>query len=197
MVSSGAVQIAIPRPDDWEESWSLRDQGGAMICRLPCTQWVNPGSGYYLMREPGPDTAVAKIRLPNAFPHPPGSQLEASYQMEKGAPFWSTLAVYGVGIPATLFGGYALGMGISGVMADPCAAGDSECGAARSPGTYFGWSALAFGIAGGTLWWSLYSQEERFETYGPSDSGSSASPNRLARAPRRHELGLGYYRATF
>lgn len=197
VVSSGAVQIAIPGPDDWEESWSLRDQGGAMICRLPCTQWVNPGSGYYLMRESGPDTPVAKIRLPNAFPHPPGSQLEASYQMEKGAPFWSTLAVYGVGIPATLFGGYALGMGISGVMADPCAAGDSECGAARSPGTYFGWSALAFGIAGGTLWWSLYSQEERFETYGPSDSGSSASPNRLARAPRRHELGLGYYRATF
>lgn len=188
VVSSGAVQIAIPGPDDWEESWTLRDRAGALICRLPCTQWVNPGSGYYLMREAGPDTPMARIRLPNAFPYPPGSQLEASYQMEQGSPFWSTLALYGVGIPATLFGGYALGMGIHGLTADPCPPGDSECGASRSPGTYFGWSALAFGVAGGTLWWSLYSQEERFETYG---SGPRAV------TPRRHEFGLGSYRTTF
>jgi len=188
VVSSGAVQIAIPGPDNWEESWSLRDQAGALICRLPCTQWVNPGSGYYLMREPAPDTPPAKIRLPNAFPHPPGSQLEASYQMEQGSPFWSTLALYGVGIPATLFGGYALGMGIHGVTADPCAPGDSACEGARSAGTYFGWSAVAFGVAGTTLWWSLYSQEERFETYGPGGS---------AAAPPRHEFGLGSYRTRF
>src|SRR5690606_58495 len=45
VVAGGAVQIAIPGPDDWEESWSLRDRTGNLVCRLPCTQWVNPGSG--------------------------------------------------------------------------------------------------------------------------------------------------------
>lgn len=191
VVQSGAVQIAIPKPDDWEESWTLRDQTGNLICRLPCTQWVNPGSGYYLMREAAPDIQPAKIRLPNSFPYPPGSQLEASYQIEKGSPFWSTLTLYGVGIPATVFAGYALGMGISGVVADPCAADDPGCGRSRSPATYFGWSAVALGVASATLWWNLYSQEERFETYG---SGSQVE---VAERPSRHQLGLGYYKLSF
>ena len=65
VVQSGAVQIAIPKPDDWEESWTLRDQTGNLICRLPCTQWVNPGSGYYLMREAAnPPRSVCPIHSP-------------------------------------------------------------------------------------------------------------------------------------
>ncbi len=188
VTAAGAVQVRMPAPDYWDENWSLRDRFGNFICRLPCTQWVNPMSGYYLLREPTPEIPSAKVELPPSFPHPPGSHVDASYQIEQGSPFWSTLTLYGVGIPASAFGAYALGMGIHTSASPPCAAGEPECASERSPGTYLTWSALAFGVAGATLWWNLYSQEERFETHGPEASRYQAP---------KHELGVGYYRSRF
>lgn len=189
IVASGAVQIAIPEPHDIDESWSLRDRAGTLICRLPCTQWVNPASGYFLQREPARDTPIAKIYLPNTFSHPPGSQLQAQYQMERGSPFWSTLTVVGIGAPMTALGGYTLALGIHEATQSPCSAGDPDCERGKGAGYYFGLSTLSFGVASATLWWYMYSQEEQFETFGPGRVPDASNP--------RTEVGLGWLKTTF
>jgi hypothetical protein len=189
IVASGAVQVAIPEPHDIDESWSLRDRAGSLICRLPCTQWVNPASGYFLQREPSRDAPIAKVSVPNTFPHPPGSQLQAQYQMERGSPFWSTLTVVGVGAPATALGGYALALGLSEATRSPCSAGDPDCERGKGAGYYFGLGTLSIGVASATLWWYMYSQEEQFETFGPERQSDAMTP--------RTEVGLGWLKTTF
>jgi hypothetical protein len=189
IVASGAVQIAIPEPHDIDESWSLRDRSGALICRLPCTQWVNPASGYFLQREPARDTPIAKVYLPNTFPHPPGSQVQADYQMERGSPFWSTLTVVGIGAPTTALGAYSLALGIREASESPCSADDPDCERGKGAGYYFGLSTLSFSVASATLWWYIYSQEEQFKTYGPERVSQSKAP--------RTQVGLGYFKTSF
>jgi hypothetical protein len=147
----GGVMISFPARE--EEYWSLRDSEGRVLCDLPCSRWVPPGSGYRLERRS--DHKI--VELPDRFAAPPGSSLHAEYQPERGYPLFAALAFYGVGIPLAIGGAVLLTLAFTEDS-------DDEVGGRSLQGFFIGSSIMFFSVTIGTgVWYFLASDFERFK----------------------------------
>jgi hypothetical protein len=146
-----AVEVAFP--DIKDHHWSLHDMNGTILCDVPCTRAVPPGSGWFLEREGG---GHVKIDLPARLPYSPGTHVVADYQGERGAPLLSTLTFYGLGIPAALGGAACIGLG---------AAGTGNDAGSNLSGFWYGSSVMYFAIAAAATWWYFWSHPSSFDTH--------------------------------
>lgn len=153
-----AVVVTFPAPEDRREHWTLHDVSGALLCELPCTRPIAPGSGTYLERSAAGGHDLARVELPARLPHAAHSHAMASYRAERGQPFWSALAFYGVGLPAAVGGSILLGLAAGGTFKDDEPGGRDRTGFAVTA------SAMYLGVAGATLGWWLWSHPAGFET---------------------------------
>ncbi len=174
----GAVQIAFPAPADSDDTWTLRDRAGSMLCTLPCSEWVPPVSGYYLQRE----KPHAELRLPASFAHKPGTSVNAEYQTGRGNPTLATLTFYGAGIPTGALGVGLLTWGIvqTGCTADP---NDPTHDCFPNAGFLIGTGAFFIAAAGASAWWYFWSRDEKFDTYEHVPAPSAAIRPTLRIAP--------------
>ncbi len=176
------VHISFPAPEDEDETWTLRQPGGAVVCTLPCGSWVQPVSGYYLQRE----KPRAELRLPQAFPHRPGTRVKAEYQIGRGSPSLSKFAFYFGGIPVGIGG---VGLTTAGIViaagdcggVDPMTGQKDDC--FPSPGFLIGTGVLWLALAGGSYGWFAYSREEKMETFEELPAAARSKP--------RVQIGIG------
>lgn len=152
--SAAAITIAFPAPSDLTESWTLHDDAGAQVCRLPCTGAVSPGSGHYIERAESGGQGT-RLDIPARLPFDPGTEAVATYRAERGMPFLSKLTFYGLGIPAAVGGSIALGFALAGSGQD--GHGDDL------RGFLFGASGLYLGTAIGTYAWFAWSHDAKLE----------------------------------
>jgi hypothetical protein len=171
------VLVNLPAASDADERWSLHDADGRKLCDLPCERWIAPRSGYYLEREKTRGYSSVRIDVPNELPHTPGSHVSADYTPERGQPFWSKLAFYGLGLPCAFVG----------TIAVVFAATDNENG-----GFWAGASVMYFSIAAATTVWFLYSRPTTFDTYTAHSGATWQRP-----APPPVMLGPGFVQGTF
>ncbi|GMV16197.1 MAG: hypothetical protein HS104_33235 [Polyangiaceae bacterium] len=158
-----AVNITFPEREG--ELWALYDEGGKVLCEVPCTRWVPRASGYKLRRQ----SDAKEVEIPDRLGNVPGSNARAKYYPERGAPLWGAITFYGLGLPAAIGGTTTLIIGL---------AKDDE-----DKSFYFGASALYLSIAAGTAaWYWLFTDWAHFE----------AEPIKSARSRSRGpELFLG------
>jgi hypothetical protein len=166
------VQITFPPPEDRRETWTLRAPGGGIVCQVPCQAWVGPVSGYFMQREPRDGSSAAILHLPQAFPHPVGSNVIAEYQALRGNPSlarWAFYAAIPVGVMGAAFTGWGIVQATKSCPDRP----DGEC----FPDSKF---LLTSGIlwlaaAGAATWWYYWTREEKFTTYEDLPAGRSAA----------------------
>ncbi|MBK7579720.1 MAG: hypothetical protein IPI67_05865 [Myxococcales bacterium] len=164
-----AVNITFPEREG--ELWALYDEGGKLLCEVPCTRWVPRGSGYKLRRQ----SDAAEVELPDRFGNVPGSNARAKYSPERGAPLWGAITFYGLGVPAAIGGTVTLILGLT--------AKDDSSGQSRQ-GFYLGASALYLSIAAGTaVWYWLFTDFAHFEAE-PLRQGSRLPASQHASGPR-------------
>lgn len=177
-----AVHITFPEREG--EHWALYDEGGRLLCEVPCTRWVPRASGYKLRRQ----SDAKEVELPDRLGNVPGSEARAKYNPERGAPLWGAITFYGLGVPAAIGGTVVLILGLS--------AEEDERGESKQ-GFYLGASAMYLSIAAGTaVWYWLFTDWAHFEAE-PIRSGRAApGAERRARAPQLF-LGPGSISGTF
>ncbi len=167
-----AIGVTFPAPENDGEHWSLHDPSGSLLCDVPCSRAVPPGSGFYLERAPAGGYSLDRIDIPARLPHAPGSEVTARYRPERGAPFLSKLTFYGLGIPAGIGGLVTLGFGIFGD---------------EMKGFFYGASVMYLGISAASVWWFVWSHDASFDTRAPgADQAARREPQ-----PRARTLGLG------
>ncbi len=170
-------------PDQPDEHWALRNANGNVICELPCSRWVPPGSGYFLERTRDSE----KVELPARLNGAPGSHATAEYSPEKGQPFWSALTFYGMGIPLAIGGLTTIILGAT-TKDDPESLSGSRKSFFYTTGVVF----LAFSAAT-AVWYFLLSDKEHFETHSPGSA--RRKPSRAARPTI--QFGPGLLQGTF
>lgn len=158
----GAVQVALPAPENPEEVWTLRRPGGKFVCRLPCSEWIGPASGYYLQREPRNGSRRLKLEVPASFPHPVGSHVAAEFQTSRGNTTLAGLAMW-VSVPAAAVGTGLITWGIVQAFQTCDDRHNGEC--FPGPGFLIGAGLMEAGIGAAGIWWFSWSREERFETH--------------------------------
>ena len=160
----GSVLVALPAAEDPEEVWTLRRPGGKFVCRLPCSAWIGPASGYYLQREPQRGARRLKLDVPASFPHPVGSHVTAEFQTSRGNRFLAGLAMW-VSVPAAAVGAGLITWGVvqSVQTCKDYAGQEEEC--FPGPGFLFAAGLMEAGIGAAGIWWFTWSREERFETH--------------------------------
>ncbi len=170
------VYVNFPKAEDSDEVWTLRGRGGEHLCTLPCGAWIQTMGGNFLRRE----RPLAEVSLPAALPHRPGTEVRAEYQAERGSPGMSKWTFYLLGVPSLVMTGIVSIFGTvelaSGCDRDSIT---GECD--DNAGFFLGAAAFYGAIGGASLWWYLYSEEERFETYEQFDSGG----------PSNLQIGIG------
>lgn len=157
-LDAAAIAIQFPKEDD--EAWTLRNHRSEILCTLPCEKMVPPVSGFYLQRE----SDSARLRLPESFPHRPGSHVTAEYQVGRGSPFLSKLTFYGAGIPMAALGVGMTTWGIVQATSD-CDNSDPQNDCFPSAGFLFLSGGMFLAFAGASTWWFLWSQEEKVVTH--------------------------------
>lgn len=160
----GAVQVAFPAPENPEEVWTLRRPGGKFVCRLPCSEWIGPASGYYLQREPRNGARRLKLDVPASFPHPVGSHVSAEFQTSRGNATLAGLAMW-VSVPAAAVGAGLITWGVVQAFqtCEDYRGVEEEC--FPGPGFLIGAGLMEAGIGAAGIWWFTWSREERFETH--------------------------------
>ncbi len=159
----GGYMISFPARED--EDWSLRDSEGRVICDLPCSRWVPPGSGYRLERRA--DHKI--VDVPDRFSARPGSALQAEYKPERGYPWFAAFTFYGLGVPSALGGAILLTLAFTDT--DETATGSTRTG------FYIGSSIMFFSVAIGTgLWYFVGTDWERFKAT-PAQTAKRRPPN--------------------
>lgn len=184
----GGAYITFPERED--EHWSLRNPNGNVICEVPCSRWVPPGSGYYLERS----RDGAKVKLSDRFGTAPGAHATAAYQPDKGYPFWAALSFYGMGIPCAIGGTIVLIRGLT--VEDE----DSDTGRSNSSekSFYFSSAGLFLGISAATaLWYFVFSDWERFEISSSKSGALFRQKNIAKRKPSRVQWIPGTLGARF
>jgi hypothetical protein len=167
---SGAVRLALAAPENSQESWSLRDRTGRVLCGTPCEYWVTPASGFYLEREAQDSEDAVKLALPDGFPVAPAGRLVATYRAERGAPFTSKLMFWGLGVPVGVTGVLFMGVSIRAFAQDDC---DSGCQFERGAIPIMGLAYLA--SAGGLYYWYSWSHEQSLTVVPASDDLQAGS----------------------
>lgn len=148
-----ATAIEVAFPDINDHHWALHDANGTILCDVPCTRDVPPGSGWYLERTGG---SHAHVDLPARLPYSPGTHVVADYQGERGHPLLSTLTFYGLGLPAAIGGAVCLGFG---------AAGEGNDAHSNLSGFWYGSSIMYLAVAGAAAWWYFWSHPSSFDTH--------------------------------
>lgn len=131
-----ADSVNITFPEREGEPWALFDEGGKVLCEIPCTRAVPRASGYKLRRQ----TDAAEVELPDRLGNVPGSSAVAKYTPERGSPLFAAITFYGLGVPAGIGGVVTL---ILGATAD-----ESD-----RRGFYYGASAMYLSISAATAVW--------------------------------------------
>jgi hypothetical protein len=168
----GGSYITFPAREG--EHWSLRNPNGNVLCEVPCSRWVPPGSGYYLERSKD----GAKVEVPPRLGTLAGSSATAEYNPDQGGPLWGAIAFYGLGIPCAIGGTVVLIIGLT-KEDDPDRPGDDS-----NKSFYFSASALYLGIAAGTaIWYFGFTDWERFEARSPSKAALEKQRKRAASRP--------------
>jgi hypothetical protein len=151
--SALAVEVEFPAVDD--RHWSLHDANGTILCDVPCTGAVAPGSGWYLERIGGTG-GLAHIDLPARLPYSPGTHVVADYHAERGQPFLSALTFWGLGVPAAIGGAVSVSFGLAGVGNE---------GSNNLSGFWIGSGIMFLAVAGAATWWWLWSHPASFDTH--------------------------------
>lgn len=168
----GGAYITFPEREN--EHWSLRNPNGNVICEVPCSRWVPPGSGYYLERSKD----SAKVKLSDRFGTPPGAHATAEYNPDKGYPFWAALGFYGMGIPCAIAGTIVLIRGLTVEDEDP----DTGRSNSSEKGFYFSSAGLFLGISAATaLWYFVFSDWESFEISSNKSGALHLQKKRIAK----------------
>jgi hypothetical protein len=154
-----AVEVSFPALDD--RHWSLHDSNGTILCDVPCTKAVPPGSGWYLESTSKGGGSTDHLDIPARLPYSPGSRAVAEYRAERGAPFLSTLTFWGLGVPAAIGGAVAVSFGIAGVGNDS----NPQPSGTNLSGFWIGSGVLYLAIAGATAWWYFWSHPASFDTH--------------------------------
>lgn len=149
-----AIEVTFPTVDD--HHWALHDANGTILCDVPCTKSVPPGSGWYLESTSSGGGSTDHLDIPARLPHAPGSHATADYQAERGAPFLSKLTFWGLGVPAAIGGVVAASFGAADL-----AGGNSD----NFGGFLIGTGVLYLAIAGATAWWYFWSHPASFDTH--------------------------------
>jgi hypothetical protein len=166
--SALAVEVAFPGSD---RHFALHDAGGTILCDLPCTRPVPPGSGWYLESATG-SGSVAHIDLPARLPYAPGTHVVADYRDERGQPLLSTLTFWGLGVPAAIGGAVAISFGAAGVGND---------GTINESGFWIGSGVMFLAVAGAATWWYLWSHPASFDTHvGAAAAAAHFTPGGVA-----------------
>jgi len=152
--SALAIEVTFPALDD--RHWSLHDANGTILCDVPCTKGVPPGSGWYLESTKANGGSTEHLDIPARLPYSPGAHATADYRAERGAPFLSTLTFWGLGVPAAIGGAVAVSFGIADV------GGTSSD---NLSGFWIGTGVLYLAIAGATAWWYFWSHPANFDTH--------------------------------
>lgn len=167
----GGAFITFPEREG--EHWALRYPNGNIICEVPCSRWVPPGSGYYLERT----RDYAKVKVSERFGVAPGAHATAEYNPDKGQPFWAALTFYGMGVPLAVGGTIVLILGLTEEEED------SSTGINRSnKGFFFSTAALFLSMSAATaLWYFVFTDWESFEVRG--NGKAALRTKRTARRP--------------
>jgi hypothetical protein len=149
-----AVEVSFPALDD--RHWALHDSNGTILCDVPCTKAVPPGSGWYLESTSKSGGSTDHLDIPARLPYSPGSHAVADYRAERGAPFLSALTFWGLGVPAAIGGVVAASFGAADL-----AGGDHD----GFGGFLIGTGVLYLAVAGVTAWWYFWSHPANFDTH--------------------------------
>jgi hypothetical protein len=149
--AAGAVEVEFPASED--HHWTLHDANGTILCDLPCTRGVPPGSGWYLERTGG---GYAHLDLPARLPYAAGSHVVADYRGERGHPMLSTLTFWGLGVPAAIGGAVSVSFGVAGVGNDSTT---------NLSGFWIGSGIMFLAVAGAAAWWYFWSHPSSFDTH--------------------------------
>jgi len=90
--SALAIEVNFPTVDD--RHWSLHDANGTILCDIPCTKAVPPGSGWYIESTTKNGGSTDRLDIPARLPYSPGAHAVADYRAERGLPFLSTLTFW-------------------------------------------------------------------------------------------------------
>jgi hypothetical protein len=150
--SALAVEVAFPSTDD--RHWSLHDANGTILCDVPCTRSVPPGSGWYL--ESTGSGGYSHLDLPARLPYAPGAHVVADYHGERGTPTLSTITFWGLGAPAGVAGAISIIMGVAGVGNDSTT---------NLTGFWVGSGVMFLAIGGAATWWYLWSRPASFDSH--------------------------------
>jgi hypothetical protein len=82
--AKGAGVQMVFSPPESGGVWSLRDGQDNLVCKLPCTRWVTPGSGYHLRKEEARASDHRSIAIPDALPFDVGSTARATVEPARG-----------------------------------------------------------------------------------------------------------------
>lgn len=144
------ILVDLPKPADGER-WRLHDADGRPLCEMPCSRWIPPRSGYFVERVASSRGDGVRIDVPNDWPQAAGSRARAEFGAEKGFPFLSKLAFYGVGIPSAAL---SLGLGIAYLASD---------GSDDHRKSFYGIGTVFYGVAaGGAAAFYFYSDDKHF-----------------------------------
>jgi hypothetical protein len=158
----GGAYITFPERED--EHWSLRNPNGNVICEVPCSRWVPPGSGYFLERS----RDSAKVKVSDRFGTAPGAHATAEYNPDKGYPFWAALTFYGMGVPCAIGGTIVLILGLTEEEEDRADGIDRS-----NKGFYFSSAALFLSMsAASALWYFVFTDWESFEVRSNGKAGA-------------------------
>jgi hypothetical protein len=171
--SALAVQVSFPDAGGGEH-WSLHDATGSLLCDVPCTRAVPPGSGWYLERATTGGGDVSRVDVPARLPYAPGSQVVADYRGTRGSPFLSTLTFWGVGVEAAIGGAVAISFGVANV------GGTSD---QSLTGFWIGSGVMFLAIAGASTWWWLWSHPASFDAHSASSTATGTARPTLRLGP--------------
>jgi hypothetical protein len=149
-----AIEVTFPTVDD--RHWALHDANGTILCDVPCTKAVPPGSGWYIESTNSGGGSTEHLDLPARLPYAPGSRATADYRAQRGAPFLSALTFWGLGVPAAIGGVVAVSLGAADL--------------AGSNSDHFGGFLVGTGIfylaaAAASTWWYFWSHSANFDTH--------------------------------
>jgi hypothetical protein len=89
-----AVRMNLTMSDgDASGTWSLMTASGQLLCRLPCAQWVGPGSHYYVQKDEGDSSSLTEVPLPDDISYPAGSTVDAKAIPSRGSVRASVIAL--------------------------------------------------------------------------------------------------------